>query len=262
MSTPFPGMDPYLEQSYLWPDVHNSLIGDLRDLLAPQLRPRYYVSVEERAYIADKTGDPFTGRPEVAVVERKQSRSFNRVAVAERVATIEPVIQVTIPIIDQERVTYLEVRSVRSNRVITVIEILSHANKRKGRGRLNYEQKRLNIFYSASHLVEIDLLRANRPMFLIDYQQESDYRILVSRAEKRPKAELLPFNVRSPIPTFDLPLQPGDEEPLVDLGQLLHDLYNVAGYDLRIDYRREPTPRLSKEDALWADKLLREAGWR
>ena len=262
MSTPFPGMDPYLEQSYLWPDVHNSLIGDLRDVLAPQLRPRYYVSVEERAYIADKTGDRFTGRPDVAVVKRRPSRSFSGVAVADSVATMAPIRQVTLPIMDQERVTYLEVRSVETNRVITVIEILSHVKKRTGRGRTNYEQKRLNIFYSASHLVEIDLLRASNPMFLVDYHEESDYRILVSRAETRPKAELLPFNVKDAIPTFHLPLQAGDKEPLVDLGQLLHDLYDVAGYDLRIDYRREPIPRLSKEDALWTDKLLREAGWR
>lgn len=262
MSTPFPGMDPYLERSYLWPDVHNRLIAALANLLAPQLRPNYYVSVEERTYITEKDGDSFTGRPDVAVVQPRPSRSFNRLPVAERVATIASTIQVTLPIIDQERVNYLEVRSVGSNRVITVIEILSHINKRRGPGRVNYEQKRLNMFYSASHFVEIDLLRANTPMFLVDYEHKSDYRILVSRAEERPKAELLPFNLRSAIPTFQLPLKPGDEEPLVNLGRVLHNLYDVAGYDLRIDYRQEPTPRLSKKDTLWADKLLREAGWR
>ncbi len=263
MSTPFPGMDPYLERSYLWPDVHNRLIAALANLLAPQLRPNYYVSVEERTYIADKDGDFFTGRPDVAVVQPRPSRSFNILPVVERVATtIASTIQVTLPIIDQERMTYLEIRSVGSNRVITVIEILSPVNKRAGPGRVNYEQKRLNMFYSASHFIEIDLLRANTPMFLVDYDHKSDYRILVSRAEERPKAELLPFNVRDTIPTFQLPLKPGDEEPLVDLGQVLHTLYDIAGYDLRIDYRQEPTPQFSKEDALWADKLLREAGWR
>ncbi len=48
MPTPFPGMDPYLEHPSLWPNVHSSLIIALRDELAPQLRPRYYVAVEER----------------------------------------------------------------------------------------------------------------------------------------------------------------------------------------------------------------------
>ena len=50
----------------------------------------------------------------------------------------------------------------------------------------------------------------------------SHYRILISRAEHRPRAVLLPFNVRHPIPTFRLPLQPGDDEPLVDVNHLLH----------------------------------------
>jgi hypothetical protein len=39
----FPGMDPYLEHPSLWPDVHNSLIIAVRDTLAAQLAPRYYV---------------------------------------------------------------------------------------------------------------------------------------------------------------------------------------------------------------------------
>ncbi|MEI7769214.1 MAG: DUF4058 family protein, partial [Chloroflexales bacterium] len=50
MPTPFPGMDPYLEQPAIWPDFHNSLIVALRDDLAPRLRPRYYVAIEERTY--------------------------------------------------------------------------------------------------------------------------------------------------------------------------------------------------------------------
>jgi len=49
MATPFPGMDPYLERSDVWPDVHNRLIVALADYLAPRVRPRYYVSIEQRA---------------------------------------------------------------------------------------------------------------------------------------------------------------------------------------------------------------------
>lgn len=48
MPTPFPGMDPYLEQRELWPAVHNRLIVALADYLAPRLRPRYYVDLELR----------------------------------------------------------------------------------------------------------------------------------------------------------------------------------------------------------------------
>ncbi len=48
MRPPFPGMDPWLEDPELWPDVHNSLIISIRDALAPMLRPSYFVQVESR----------------------------------------------------------------------------------------------------------------------------------------------------------------------------------------------------------------------
>src|SRR3954453_17075124 len=57
MPSPFPGMDPYLEYPGLWPDVHLTLISGYRDFLAPQLRPKYVVRVEERTYISDDS-DP------------------------------------------------------------------------------------------------------------------------------------------------------------------------------------------------------------
>ncbi len=57
MPSPFPGMDPYLEKPGLWPDVHHSLISAYRDLLAAQLRPKYLVQIDERAYITEESDD-------------------------------------------------------------------------------------------------------------------------------------------------------------------------------------------------------------
>ena len=42
MPSPFPGMDPYLEEPRRWPDVHQSLITYIRDALQPAVRPRYF----------------------------------------------------------------------------------------------------------------------------------------------------------------------------------------------------------------------------
>ena len=53
MPSPFPGMDPYLEIPWMWPDVHHGLISACQELLNQQLRPRYFASVEERVYVAD-----------------------------------------------------------------------------------------------------------------------------------------------------------------------------------------------------------------
>ena len=57
MPSPFPGMDPYLENPGLWPDVHHNLISEFQAILAAQLRPKYLVGIEERAYILDESDE-------------------------------------------------------------------------------------------------------------------------------------------------------------------------------------------------------------
>jgi hypothetical protein len=94
------------------------------------------------------------------------------------------------------------------------------SNKRPGEGRAQYLRKRNVILSSLTNLVEIDLLRGAEAMPIQRWSDTSDYRILVSRAEQRPRALLLPFSVRQPIPAFALPLYPGDTEPLVDLNRI------------------------------------------
>jgi len=259
-------MDPYLEHPVLWPDVHNGLIAELRNTLAPQLRPRYYVALEERAYLAESAGLAFVSRPDVTVVGSPipaASRTSLVEASSMGVATLEPVI-VELPIPELVRETYLEVRLAQTHAVITVLELLSPANKRPGEGRQQYERKRLQALTTCTHWVEIDLLRGGEPM-AVDIRGQSvasHYRILISRAEHRPRAMLLPFNVRHLIPSFHLPLQPRDDEPLVDLNHLLHLLCFLSGYDLRINYQSPTDPPLAEEDALWANGLVHAAGLR
>ncbi len=259
MPSPFPGMDPYLEHPALWPDVHHGLIEALRGALAPRLRPRYRVVVEERVYVTGIEGAAFVGRPDVAVV--RTEAPMEPAAARAAPSPLRPrTVQVPLP--DRVREAYLEIRDVASGEVVTVVEILSPTNKRPGVGRRLYEEKRLQVLGSRAHLVEVDLLRAGEPMPVSGDGRESHYRLLVSRAERRPWADLYAFSVRDPIPTFRLPLRPGDEEPVVNLGALLQALYDRAGYDLAVDYAADPVPPLEGEDAAWADRLLREKGLR
>ena len=259
MPTPFPGMDPYLEQPGLWPNVHTSLIVALRDDLAPRLRPRYYVAVEERTVRLGPDDLLFATRPDVAVVRPQPGLPDEGVSTAVESAGV---VTVELPLPEEIREAFLEIRSVTIEQVITVVELLSPVNKNTGEGRRQYEQKRLALLGTRTHLVEIDLLRAGQLMPMRGYQGQSDYRVLISRSEQRPRAELLPFSVRQPIPRFHLPLTGGDDEPEVDLTRLLHTLYDRAGYDLRIDYRAEADPPLNGSDATWVDELLRAAGLR
>ncbi|MEM7133095.1 MAG: DUF4058 family protein [Chloroflexota bacterium] len=82
------------------------------------------------------------------------------------------------------------------------------------------------------------------------------YRILISPAWRRPRAQLYTFNVRQPILSIPLPLLPKEEQPQIHLNQILHALYSRARFDLRLDYNEPPKPRLGKDDAQWAAELI------
>lgn len=141
---------------------------------------------------------------------------------------------------------YLEIRSTHRHEVITVIEILSPVNKRTGQGRVEYETKRQEVLHSQTNLIEIDLLRSSRPLDVFPTYDKHHYRILVSRAWQRPDATLYPFYVRDAIPAIPVPLQEDDSEPSIALGQILPEIYRQYRYNLRIDYRAEPPPKLNK----------------
>ena len=251
MPSPFPGMDPWLEHAGLWPDVHNALVAAVRRVLGPLLRPRYFVALEERVYIDEVAGLELVGIPDVSLVSRDSPERPS----PER-APSAAVVEVAVPVAGRARETYLEVRGVEEGEVVTLIEVLSPANKRPGEGRRLYLGKRSMVLASLTSLVEIDLLRSGERMPLLGTPPVTDYSVLVSRAWQRPRADLLPFGVRDPVSAFPVPLRRDEEEPLVDLGGLLASVYEEASYDLRVDYRRPPVPPLPDDDARWAEERL------
>jgi hypothetical protein len=215
------------------------------------------VRLEERTYVSESDGLLSVGRPHLTV-QRRQKGAEGISEPGER-----GTLPVLVPLPDFEHETWLEVRHADTGDVVTVLEILSPSNKSIGdEGRRKYESKRMTILGSTAHLVEVDLIRHGEPMRVHGTSQQSGYRILVSRGDRRPRADLLLFSVRDPIPRFQLPLLTPAEEPEVDLGSLLHELYDQASYDFSIDYRAEPLPPLSEDDAQWADRLLHESGHR
>jgi hypothetical protein len=257
MRSPFPGMNPYLERPSLWPDVHLNLIHAVQLLLTQALAPHYYVAAEERTYIAAVDPLTFVGRPDVAVV----GTPITGTTLSSPTASSGP-IPVLVPVSDEVRERYLEIRESRTDRVITVIEILSPTNKLPGQGRANYEEKRRIVLDSATHLVEIDLLRLSEPLPAHPLIR-SDYRVLVSRSWERPRSFLYSFQLPDPIPDVPVPLQQGEDEPLLRLNPLLHQIYAEVRYDLRIDYTASPPdPSLDAETLAWVDQLLRRAGVR
>ena len=256
MRSPFPGMNPYLEHPDVWPELHDRLLVTLADSLILQLVPKYIVAINQRVYQTTGEEQVLIGLPDVTV-KREQTRG----TIDSNIAVAEPLTQpvrVTLPMPEEVRRGYLEIRETDTKQVVAAIELLSPTNKRSGANREKYQMKRQQIFKSRTHFIEIDLLRDWEPMPVFNYNLESDYRILVSRQESRPQADMYAFNLQQNIPLFALPLLVGDREPIVDLNELLDRVYERGRYDLRIDYHRSPVPLLSEADAIWANNLLKQ----
>lgn len=260
MPSPFPGMNPYLEHPDRWSTVHNRLIVALADFLTPQLLPKYQVDIEKRIYEIVGVNSLLVGKPDVTVQSPRHPTPRLSPKVMASVAAAEP-IEVRVPMLEEVREAYLEVKEAATQLVVTAIKILSPTNKR-GEGRRKYEQKRQQVLNSRTHLVEIDLLREGEPLALADSPVASSYRILVSRSQTRPLAALYAFNLAQRIPAFPLPLQPEDEEPFVNLQSLLNEVYERSGYDYFIDYQSDPLPPLTEAELNWLDSLLRTKGLR
>lgn len=258
MPSPFPGMDPYLEDPALWPSVHHLLISEMMAELNRQLRPKYFANIEERVYLSDED-DP--GRdyviPDVHIVRHHASSSKGNASLPGSAAVIEP-IDVTTLIEDEIHEPRIEIVDRQNRSVVTVIEILSPTSKLSGSyGRESYQSKRHEVMSSSSHLIEIDLLRAGIRIYIRERIAPYDYIVHVSRADgsipRGTKAWAIPFGL--PLPTIPVPLKGEDPDGRIDLQRLLETAYERGAFDLKIDYTREPVPALTAEQAEWARQL-------
>lgn len=74
MSSPFPGMDPYLESPTLWEGFHATLATEIQYQLNPKLRPKY-VAIPTPRVVYDEvliTKRPYTIKPDVGVGQVKE----------------------------------------------------------------------------------------------------------------------------------------------------------------------------------------------
>ena len=78
MPSPFPGMDPYLEQH--WRSVHHRLITYAGDQLQRAQPQRFRVEVEERVFVVDDQDERRTVAPDGYVIERPRPGRADTVA--------------------------------------------------------------------------------------------------------------------------------------------------------------------------------------
>ena len=123
MPSPFPGMNPYLEHPDRWPTVHNRLIVGLADLLTPRLLPKYQVDIDKRVYEVAGLDSIWIGRPDVTVQASCEPRQLPEAV--SSVGVVSTPRRVTLPMIEEVREPYLEVRDAQTQAVVSVSALFS-----------------------------------------------------------------------------------------------------------------------------------------
>ena len=257
MPSPFPGMDPWLEAPTLWPGVHNTMISVIRFALTPNLPKQYFADIQERLYVC-QPDDPVTRVIVPDAIIREHQNILDRAArtagsVRGSTATMQaPIIE---PLEIRER--RVVIRTVDKNRVVTVIELLSPANKtRRSMGRRHYIRKRNNVLDSSAHFVEIDLLRGGERFEGYTKLPPSDYVIAVSREPIRPTADWWLVKLEDRLPEIPIPLSKGDADVMLELQAVLDTVYDRSDYGRRLQYDQPPEPPLTPAQAAWANELI------
>jgi hypothetical protein len=254
MPSPFPGMDPYLEGAPFWPVLHANLITAMQAELKRRVPRSYSVWSDVYIWLHEPDAKTRTKRfePDVFISEGGTD-AIAKKALGQIIAPAATLL----PAIRRKGNRYLKIMELHSDRVITVIELLSPANKSPGEDRQAYLAKRNEYLATATNLVEIDLHRAGRRMPLgKPSPPEADYYALVCRAVDFPKTAIWPFSMRERLPEIPIPLKPEDGFAMLPLQPCFDFAYDIGPYDKEVDYTKRPKSPLRKADVAWARKLV------
>ena len=155
MTSPFPGVDPYIEAQDYWPDFRGSFITYWREALYDVLPDHYEARIDERLTLIEQPAEKVKRiEPDPIITGRGSSQGVLAAPAGDDV--IEPV---TVPLVIEEetRETFIEIRRRPERTVVATLELLSPANK-ESPGRRSYLDKRNALLYRPVHLVELDLL--------------------------------------------------------------------------------------------------------
>jgi hypothetical protein len=252
MPSPFPGMNPYLEQSDTWEDFHHNFMTRAQEMLSGQVGPNYLVKIEVRLLLHELSAEErrFIGRADVGVTGAPPTQA----APTSQGAAAAAPMQLQLPAVEIERHSSVEIRDRRNRRVVTVIELLSPSNKTPGSDRDDYLANRRQVLAGMTHLVETDLRRGGTRPTLPDLPP-CDYYVLVSRYECRPRLDFWPIQLQQRLPDVPIPLISPDPDVILDLQGVLDHTYDAAEYGKYI-YTETPEPALSMDQESWARRFV------
>lgn len=257
MPSPFPGMDPYIEQPMIWRDFHNDMAAEIRARLNAHIQPKYFARLE--GYVTYEV---------VTLSQISRERKSPEVSVWQpeiREAPVAYAPRATIPIESEVEwrepleLLHVEVFKVGKGELITVVEILSPVNKQRShKAYTDYLTKREQILDSTVHFIEIDFLRAGKRPPLAKPVPKAPYYIMLSRAKRRPIVQVWPIQISDKLPVLPVPLSQPDPDFELDLSECVASVYERGAYGAQIDYREPaPPPRLSEQEEEFVNELLK-----
>ncbi|BCX05974.1 MAG: hypothetical protein KatS3mg053_3912 [Candidatus Roseilinea sp.] len=261
MPSLFPGMDPYLESAVYWRDLHTCLITHIRAALQPLLRPHYNARIEERLYVTSSRCSIYADVSVHRLQTREAPAAYATAEARPAEPTDQPIARPWIVSLDDEppTQTYIEIIRVDSREVVTVIEVLSPANKALGDGAEEYARKRRELLGSQVNLVEIDLLSQGVRPFPQPAECDAGrcrYMIGVSRATDRSRYELYPIALTEALQRFGVPLRPPDPDAPLDLQAVFSRCYDEGVYGDLVDYTQPPNVVLTEHERYFINQRL------
>jgi hypothetical protein len=249
-------MDPFLEVPPFWGDFSPRLLAEIGNALLPKVLPRYDVRIEEYLVVTREEIRLHRLQPDVTISAEPgwQPQVEPAVAVAEPTT-----VELDYPDIEPRMQRRLRLIHRPTGRVVTVMELLSPANKAPGEDGLDaYLEKRAELLASGSHLVEFDLLRGGERLPMAGPLPKGDYYVYVGRANRRPRGQIITWPLPSPLPTVPIPLLPDDPEVPLDLQAVFRAAYEPSLYDRRLPYEQPLLPPLPPKDEAWVRQRLRK----
>jgi hypothetical protein len=256
MPSPFPGVDPYIESQHFWPDFHQSFMTYWRDQLLDLLPDNYDARLEERVQqvVLSEGREGRSRYPDIAVTQsqptRRQSKSQGGAALL-----LEP-ITIALPEYEDLRESYIQVTHRPDRTLVAVLELLSPTNK-EGSGFSAYLLKRQELYFQNVHLVEVDLLIDGRRLPMRKKLPPAHHYAIISRGDRRPKADVFAWTLRDRLPALPIPLRPPDPDIVLDLGQVFATAYERGRYGRILDYSNDLELPLSLADLRWAKKFTK-----
>jgi hypothetical protein len=169
----------------------------------------------------------------------------------------------------EHREAYLEIFHGRGGerRLVTVIEVLSPANKAPGEhGRDLYLRKQREIMAGQANLVEIDLLRDGVHTTGVPRDHAFElatpfaYHVCVFRFAEANRFYVYPIRLEDALPNIGIPLLPGDADISLDLQRVFDRCYDAGPYRRIVRYQADsPEPPLTPEQQDWALQILSPA---